>query len=311
MYHGLVRTLLAVSAMGVLHANAEDHLQSRIDQADALNWRGTGTTDGRELAPAKVTHEFPPVEAARGIVAPAAHQPVGALSGRIVFMNSGHGWTFETNTASPYWRLQRNIALNSMNEDYGNLDQLNFFANYCFNAGAVVVSLRPLGQQTNEVILDNDDAGVTFAGTWNDSSQTKFWGSPGDVPYRYASFAASETATATYTPNIPIAGYYPVYTWVRPDSDRGDQLYRIRHTGGESQIRIPHHMVGNGWVYLGEYYFNAGSNAANGAVVISNLRGSAAGTYTFADAIRFGNGMGSVDQGGGVSGYPREEESCR
>lgn len=311
MYHGLVRALLVFLATSALHLNAGDDSESRIDQADALAWHGAGTTDGKEPATAKATREFPPVEAARGIVGPAAHQPAGALSGRIVFMNSGHGWTYETNTVSPYWRLQRNIALNSMNEDYGNLDQLNFFANYCFNAGAVVVSMRPLGQQTNEVVLDNDDAGVTFAGTWNNSSQTTFWGSPGDVPYRYAAFNATETATATYTPTIPVAGYYPVYTWVLAGSDRGDQLYRIRHTGGESQIRIPHHMVGNGWVYLGEYYFNAGSNAANGAVVISNLRGSAAGTYTFADAIRFGNGMGSVDQGGGVSGYPREDENCR
>ena len=30
-----------------------------------------------------------------------------------------------------------------------------------------------------------------------------------------------------------------------------------------------------------------------------------------ADAIRLGNGMGSVDRRGGVSGYPREDESCR
>jgi len=65
-----------------------------------------------------------------------------------------------------------------MNEDYGNLDQLNFFAAYCFNAGATWFSFRPLGHQTNEVILDNDDAAVTFAGTWNNSSQTTFWGSP-------------------------------------------------------------------------------------------------------------------------------------
>src|SRR3970282_1140159 len=62
----------------------------------------------------------------------------------------------------------------------------------------------------------------------------------------------------------------------RHGSDRGDQLYRIRHTGGETQIRVPHHMVGNGWIYLGESYFNASANA-----------------------------------GGGVSGYPREDENMR
>jgi hypothetical protein len=198
-----------------------------------------------------------------------------------------------------------------MNEDYGNLDQLNFFAAYCFNAGATVVSMRPLGHQTNEVILDNDDAAVTFSGSWSDSSSTIFWGSVGDLPYRFASFAAAETATATYTPNIPVAGYYPVYCWTRHGSDRGDQLYRIRHAGGESQIRIPHHMVGNGWIYLGEYYFNTGSSSAAGSVVISNLRGTAQGSVVIADAIRFGNGMGTVNRGGGVSGYPREDESMR
>jgi hypothetical protein len=221
-------------------------------------------------------------------------------------MNSGHGWTWDPSA----WRLQRGTQ-NEMNEDYGNLDQLNFFAAYCFNAGATVVSMRPLGQQTNEVVLDNDDPGVTFAGTWFDSTSTNFFGSTGDVPYRYANFAATETATATYTPNIPVAGFYPVYTWVRAGMDRGHQLYRIRHTGGESQVRIPHHMVGNGWIYLGEYYFNAGSSSALGSVVVSNLRGTTNGLYTFADAIRFGNGMGSVNRGTGVSGYPREEENCR
>jgi hypothetical protein len=256
-----------------------------------------------EIVPAT---DSPMIAAAFAAFGPSPQQRQGALSGKIVYLNSGHGWTFDPT----YWRLQRPV-INEMNEDYGNLDQLNFFAQYCFNAGATVVSMRPLGQQTNEVILDNDDAGVVFSGTWNNSSQSTYWGSPGDVPYRFASLNASETATATYTPNIPVPGIYPVYTWVLAGSDRGEQLYRIRHTGGESWVRIPHHMVGNGWIYLGEYHFNAGANAASGSVVISNLRGSAQGTVIIADAIRFGNGMGSIDRGGGISDYPREHESMR
>jgi len=256
-----------------------------------------------------LTHHFPAVITPKfGPVATAAQQPKGALSGRVVFMNSGHGWTWTTNG---FWSLQRPANLNSMNEDYGNWDQLNFFAAYCFNAGAIVASMRPLGQQTNEVVLDNVSAGVTWAGSWSDSVNTKYFGKAGETPYRVASLAAGETATATYTPIIPVSGYYPVYTWVRIGSDRGDQLYRIRHTGGETQYRVPHYLVGNGWIYLGEYYFDAGSNAASGSVVISNLRGTPTGTVVIADAIRFGNGMGSVDRGGGISGYPREEESCR
>jgi hypothetical protein len=225
-----------------------------------------------------------PVQQAFGPVAPSTRQPTGALSGRIVFTNGGHGWTFDPD----HWRLQRPV-LQQMNEDCGNIDQMNFFASYCFNAGAVVVPMRPLGHQNNEVILDNDSAGVTYAGGWSDTDSTIYYGSPGDVAYRTAAFAATETATATYTPNIPAAGFYPVYTWVRHGADRGDQLYRIRHTGGESQVRIPHHMVGNGWVYLGEYYFNAGSNAASGSVIVSNLRATA--TEAWSLRMRFALGM--------------------
>jgi hypothetical protein len=242
-----------------------------------------------------------------GPIGPALGQPVGALSGRIVFTSGGHGWTAGPSS----WGLQRPVLL-EMNEDYGNLDQMNLFATYCFNAGATVVAMRPIGNQTNEVVLDNDDAGVTFVGSWSISTSTIFYGSPGDVAYRFASLSAAETASAIYTPNLPAAGYYPVYTWVRHGTDRTFQLYRIRHTGGESLVRVPHHMVGNGWVYLGTYYFDAGSNSTKGAVVISNLQPApAVGSVVIADAIRFGNGMGSVDRGFGVSSYPREEECAR
>jgi hypothetical protein len=299
----LASTLVACAPCAHAAGDAGD------SQTDNTSWHDFSTTpDWSEPVSAKSAQQFAPVSPSFSPVVPSAHQPAGALSGRVVFMNSGHGWTWSTNN---YWYLQRPTALNSMNEDYGNLDQLNFFAAYCFNAGAIDASMRPLGQQTNEVVLDNVSAGVTFAGAWTDSTSTVYFGKPGDVPYRYAALDATETATATYTPTIPATGYYPVYTWVRHGSDRGDQLYRIRHTGGETQYRVPHYLVGNGWVYLGEYYFNAGSNSASGSVVISNLRGSTNGTYVIADAIRFGNGMGSVDRGGGVSGYPREDESCR
>ena len=242
-----------------------------------------------------------------GPIAPASGQPAGALAGRIVFTSAGHGWT----AGSSSWALGRPLLL-EMNEDYGNLDQMTMFATYCFNAGATVVPFRPIGFQTNEVLLDNDDAGVTFAGSWSVSTSTIFYGSAGDAPYRFATVAASETATATYVPSIPVAGFYPVYTWVRHGSDRTSQLYRIRHTGGESLVRVPHYMVGNGWVYLGTYYFNASDSAALGAVVISNLQPTPnVGTVVIADAIRFGNGMGDVDRGFGVSSYPREEECSR
>ena len=242
-----------------------------------------------------------------GPIAPAGGQPAGALSGRIVFTSAGHGWDW-TGSA---WALGRPLLL-EMNEDYGNLDQMTMFAIYCFNAGATVVPFRPIGFQTNEVVLDNVSAGVTWSGSWSDSSSTVYYGQAGALPYRFANVSATETATATYTPNIPVAGFYPVYTWVLAGGNRINQLYRINHTGGQSLVRVPHHMVGNGWVYLGTYYFNAGSNPAKGAVIISNLgEGASPSGVVIADAIRFGNGMGDIDRGGGVSKYPREEEASR
>jgi hypothetical protein len=262
--------------------------------------------DAPQPVPAKETASLASPMAA-GPITPAGGQPAGALSGRIVFTSGGHGWTW-TGSA---WALGRPL-LNSMVEDYGNIDQMTMFVFYCFNAGATVVPMRPVGFQTNEVVLDNVDPAVTWSGAWSNSTFTNYYGAPGAVPYRFASLSATETATATYTPNIPVAGFYPVYTWVVSSGNRTNQLYRINHTGGQSLVRVPHHMVGNGWVYLGTYYFNAGSNSTHGAVIISNLAEGTPGTSAvIADAIRFGNGMGDVNRGGGVSGYPREEEAAR
>jgi hypothetical protein len=242
-----------------------------------------------------------------GPIVPASAPPRGALSGRVIYMSGGHGWQASGTT----WALDRPLLL-EMNEDTGNADQMTLFAYYCFNAGATVVAMRPVGNQTSEVVLDNDDPGVNWTGTWANSSSTIYFGSVGDVPYRFCDAASVETATATYTPNIPQPGLYPVYCWALAGNNRTNQLYKIFHTGGQSHARVPHHLTGGGWVYLGTYHFNAGSNAANGSVRISNLGddGIAMGVV-IADAIRFGNGMGDVDAGGGVSTYPREDEGNR
>ena len=232
----------------------------------------------------------------------------GPLTGITVFTYGGHGRTWDGDAVTPYWRWQRGYV-NNMLEDFGNTDAVEFFVPYLLNAGATVVPIRPIGFQNNEVIVDNPAA--TFSGSWSNSVNTRFYGS--GTPYRYATCTATETATATYTPNIPTAGYYPVYTWANTGDDRvPGQLYRIKTSGGESLIRVNHRRVGRGWVYLGTYYFYAGSNPTTGSVVVSNMlpTGAPPGSYiAIADAIRFGNGMGDVNKGDGVSGYSRREES--
>ncbi len=242
-----------------------------------------------------------------GPVSHGSAQPAGALSGVTVFVSAGHGWT----AGDASWILQRAGDLQNMNEDYGNIDQLNYFAHYAFNAGATVVPFRPVGWQPIEIVLDNDDPGVTYTGTWSNGSASKYYENgvtSSGVIYRAVAAAATETHTARYTPTIATSGYYPVYTWVLASTNRTMQKYRIAHSGGLSEVVVDHRLVGNGWVWLGEYYFESGGT---NYVEISNE--SSAGGYVIADAIRFGCGMGDVSRPGpdSVSGYPRDEECAR
>jgi len=255
----------------------------------------------------------PPIDDAQAVaaerigpVANAGHQPAGALSGVIVYAAAGHGWT----AGSSSWFLQRPLLLD-MVEDYGNLEQLNYFASYAFNAGATVVAFRPIGYQPIEVVLDQDDPGVTYTGSWTNSGSTPHYENGvtlSGVNYRFSATSVTETATARYTPNLPTSDYYPVYTWVLDSGNRTNQLYRIVHSGGTTDVRVDHRMVGRGWVWLGSYFFEAGTG---GYVEISNQ--APAGANVIADAIRFGNGIGDVigTGPGTVSGYPRDEEAQR
>ncbi|MBQ7252938.1 MAG: hypothetical protein IJS32_10125 [Kiritimatiellae bacterium] len=247
-----------------------------------------------------------------GLPSADAEQPAGVLSGVTVFTSGGHGYTANNADTPTYWYTGRGNT-HEVNEDTGNLDQLNFFAEEAWRMGATVVPMRPLGHQTNEVVLDNEDAGVSYAGNWTKTGNTNyFFGKKGAVAYRYANAnPTGVTTTAVYRPALPAAGEYPVYTWVRHGSDRVNQHYRIHHAGGTTSVRVHHGRVGSGWVWLGNYFFSAGTN---GCVEILNDAPEETSTanVVIADAIRFGNGMGDIARGSaGVSGYERELEASR
>jgi hypothetical protein len=241
-------------------------------------------------------------EPARGATGQAARQPTGALSGVTVFLSAGHGWT----AGATSWYLQRPVLLD-MCEDYGNIDQLNFMAHFAYNAGATVVTFRPVGWQPIEIILDNDEAGVTYTGTWSEGSSAKYY--DGDVTstvvYKFTDSQPTETATARFTPNITQTDYYPVYCFAIASSNRTLQTYRVSHSGGISEVTIDHRMVGNGWIWLGDYYLEAGGN---NYVEITNA--SPESGAIIADAIRWGCGVGDIVRPGPgtISGFPRDEE---
>jgi hypothetical protein len=227
-------------------------------------------------------------------------------------MSGGHGYT-AANTTTGAFSTQRGNN-NSVVEDLGNQDQMTQFAYYAFNAGATVVPMRPVGYQPNEIVLDNMSAGVTFTGDWSEGGAPapgltvaffSLTGAGAASRYRFATAKPAEDAVARYTPNISVAGFYPVYAWAQDGSNRvPDQIYRITHTGGATEVKVNHQRVGRGWIYLGTYFFNAGTS---GYLEISNKSSSSG--VVIADAVRFGNGMGDINRGGGISGHTREDEA--
>ncbi len=247
------------------------------------------------------------VDYQRGPIAQAVRQPTGALTGVVVYASCGHGWT----AGDSSWYLQRPV-LWTMNEDYGNIDQLNVFLNYAYNAGATVVPFRPVGWQPIEIVLDNDDPGVTFAGSWSSSSASKYYENGetvSGVAYRWSTADTSEeTATARYTPNITVTDFYPVYCFTVASTNRTMQTYRVSHSGGVSAVTIDHRETGSGWIWLGNYHLEAGGD---NYVEITNLSTEAG--VVVADAIRWGCGIGDIVRSGPgtVSGYSRDEEAQR
>ena len=280
---------------------------SNSGTAGSIQWRRL-TIDGTSTAP-----EEPDADSYSPFGTSTAEQPHGALSGIVLYLSAGHGFT--ANASTNAWATGRGITY-GMVEDMGTIDQLNYFALQAWKAGATIVPMRPLGYQTNEVVIDNVDTAstlasrVTYGGNWGDTSQTDYYyGKAGEVGYRWANTCATgTTAWASYRPDLPAAGEYPVYVWARPGSDRVPQLYRVHHAGGVTDVRVDHRQVGNGWVWLGNFWFEAGTE---GCVNISNFSPDEEGTI-IADAVRFGNGMGDISRGkAGVSGYERELEGAR
>ena len=269
-----------------------------------------------QRAPVEFLESRIALSVALGMV-PMGEQPQGPLSGRVVYTSAGHGWQWKDSLNR--WATDRPNLL-GMVEDFGNQDQMTLYAEYLFQAGATVVPLRPIGRQLNEVVLDNDSPEVIWNGSWSINTAGPAWfdedyGAVTDaVKYRFATVnSARETASAVYAPTIPETGLYPVYVWASASSNRTDQLYVINHTGGSTEVRVDHRKVGNGWVWLGSYNFDAGRSPDRGSVTISNFS-RAGGSVVIADAVRFGNGMGDLPWGpggigtGSVSGYPREDE---
>ena len=130
-------------------------------------------------------------------------------------------------------------------------------------------------QTPGEVVLDNTEA--AYVGTWTSFTNADLY--EGEGQYHEVGSGAN---TATWTPDIPEAGYYNVYAWWNSNSSRAtDAPYTINYDGGSETIDIDQSRYGGVWVLLGTYPFTAG---ISGSVVLSD---DADDYYVIADAVKF------------------------
>jgi hypothetical protein len=125
------------------------------------------------------------------------------------------------------------------------------------------------------LILDNNQAGVTYSGTWTvATSATNKYGSD----YRYAS--SGTTAEATYSFTLPAPGQYSVAVWYPNGSNRANNApHRVDHATGATTYNVNQQINGGQWVVLGTHTFGT-----TGAVVIRCT--GANPSVVMADAIR-------------------------
>jgi N-acetylmuramoyl-L-alanine amidase len=252
-------------------------------------------------------------------------RPTQGLAGKNIFISASHGYYYNGSS----WVLQRPCLYTSA-EEYSSAAMIDrYMVPILENAGAFVLTARERDMQIREVVVDNADGTSTTSngtytetGSWsNDTPKTGF--ANGYSPYtsginpftlgstRIATISSVGSATATWTPNIPVAGNYAVYvSYNRTTSRAPDAHYFILHSGGTTQFIVNQRVNGRTWVNLGTYNFATGRNSAIGAVVLTNVS-TTAGTTVSADAVRFGGGKGLITRGTSTSGHFKYSEGAK
>lgn len=241
----------------------------------------------------------------------------GALGNKVIYLSPGHGFTWDV--TSNNWRTQRGNT-NAIVEDLVSVETLSqFLMPMLLNAGAQVIPVRELDRNPNLVIVDNDGPGYVESGGGFQTSAVDGWRTPafpmtGELlPFttgtnRLMNTAATQTASATWTAQLPEAGFYDVSIAYTAFTARvTDAHFVVRHAGGETHFRVNQQRHGGTWVQLGRFYFQQGA----AQVVALNDSTSSSGSNVSLDAVKFGGGMGLIDRGGGTSGRLRCEESAR
>lgn len=232
----------------------------------------------------------------------AASVASGILNGRRIAISPGHGYYWHSTLG---WTTQRPL-IDGLLEDIHVAEICNrYLIPMLRNMGAEVILCRETGELTVDAVADNDGGapGYTENGAWSLSGSSGYLGGT----YRFAGTSPTETATATWTIPVTTSGVYPIYAWFRASGNRTPTaLYRVTHAAGTDEVVIDQTVDNLTWVHLGNWWFDAGSDAM---VTLSNQ--SFLSGVVIADAMRLGGGVGTIARGGSTSGRPRWQECAR
>lgn len=227
-----------------------------------------------------------------------------ALAGKTIAVSPGHGWYWSATLAA--WTTQRG-AIDGLTEDFHtNEIAMDWLIPALENMGARVVSCRERSRQLAEVFGDNDTGAPSYVegGAWS-TGASNGWNLK---TYRYATTAATPTATATWKVAVPQDGVYPVSVFFESGTNRvPDARFTITHTAGSTTLLVDQTVDDRAWIWLGNFAFTA----AQGATIVLDNQSAQVGKVVIADAVRVGAGLGTLVRGPSTSGKPKWQECSR
>ena len=246
------------------------------------------------------------------------------LSNRHLSLWASHGRYYDQK--KEFWKWQRPNLFGTTEDLFTQTIVIPYLIPMLENAGAIVYTPRERDWQKNEYIIDNDGGTSPYyleknvSGSWTSTGFPGFsfhsgMYLDGENPFTQGS-ARKVTAThnnnvsqITFQPNFAQAGRYAVYVSYQTVANSVDDAqYIVYHKGQATEFRVNQRMGGSTWVYLGTFDFDQGCNTYNRVVLTNHSKRN--GVVT-SDAVRFGGGMGNIQRGGTVSGYPRCLEGAR
>ena len=249
------------------------------------------------------------------------------LANRHLSLWASHGRYYDQKKG--FWKWQRPNLFGTTEDLFTQTIVVPFLIPMLENAGANVFTPRERDWQSEEIIVDNDGCLPNGKSFYSEHSDGKPWTTTGKRGFGWqggvmrngenafamgsartiAATRKADKAAAIWQPFFKEEGRYAVYvSYQTMDNSIDDAQYTVHHKGQQTVFTVNQKMGGGTWVYLGTFEFDKGSSIYN-CVTLSN-QSRKRGVVT-ADAVRFGGGMGNIERGGTISGYPRALEGAR